>query len=227
MARCAPLFQPRSLFRQHRVTSHTGGTGWEAWRVRNGGDMRADPRGGGESPAEAARPRPARRRGARSSPARRALSPAGGRGRPRTVPALRAGPLPAARSATAFVRPNWGGVSSITPAPARQRSWSAGRGRLASWLPGPGGAGAPRGGGAGGQGSRSRRSAARPPLLRGGSRLSAARGPPTPAGVTEGEGVLGRRLAGGPALSRRTPSRRSTRHLRPPLGVPPPHPTSC
>lgn len=144
--------------------------------------MPADSRAGGASPAEAASPRPARRRGTRSSPAGRALSPAGGRGRARTVPALRAGPLPAARGATAFVRPNWGGVSSITPAPARQRSWSAGRGRLASWLPGPGGAGAPRGGGAGGQGSRSRRSAARPPLLRGGSPLSAARGPPPPQG---------------------------------------------
>lgn len=185
------------------------------------------------SPAEAARPLPAGWRGARSSPARRALSPAGGRDRARTVPALRAHPLPAAQGATAFHTPKLGvgrgGVSSITPAPARPRSRSAGRG---SWLPACGGLEVPARPGVGGAvgGTRiaepplgcapSPPSSGRPPALRGART-------PHPRGVADGEGVLGRPLAGAPAPSRRTRSPRGPRPRRPRLGVPPPHPTSC
>lgn len=118
--------------------------------------------------------------GARSSPARRALSPAGGRGRARTVPALRARPLPAAHRAAACTRPNWGGgggESSPSPPP-----------RLHSGLglPGCPGLQVPERPGAGEWGAR----VVGPPLgcapsspPSGGSLLSAERGPhPHPTG---------------------------------------------
>lgn len=126
-------------------------------------------------------PRWFRRRVAPSSPSRRALSPAGGPGRAQVLRALGGrGPSPAAQSAPASVRPNWGCLlHHPTPHP-RQLSCGSGfaaRGRFASPA-----TGAWRGQGAAGCGSGGKE-VLRPPLGRaptppsGGSPFSAKRGP--------------------------------------------------
>lgn len=206
--------RPRRRFRQHRVTKPTGGTGWEVGRVRNGGEKPP-----ARAPARAPRRRPALARpggGALAPPQPDAHLPRQGAGvEPGRSPRSGPGPSPRPTARQLFTRPNWevgrgGVVSPITPAPARPRSWSAAE---RAGFPG---AGAPRGGGLGvcgwGGGDKDRGAAAR---LRA---LPSFFGdpPPHPRGVGEGEGVSGRRLAGGPAPSRRPRSPRGPR--RPPLG---------
>lgn len=229
---CETLWTP-SLFSSATGPRQTEETGCEVWRVRDRGERRAGPRAGWT-------------RGTAESLWGSAEAGSGGGWLPPGHPAahfprqgtetrppgaLRPGPSRAAHRAPACLHRHRGRLFRH-PRPSILQGLVCGARGARSPLAGAWRGWGSCGGRRCGRRSSGRCSDARPPVLPGAPQSGfrwhgEPERPPSPRPRRDGEGVLRRRPARGPAVSRRVLSPSATRHLRQPVGVPPLHPLSC